>query len=606
MKSTKSNFLLLIFVFLLFSSTKVNSQSENKGVLYMGGLIYGYNHDPQKRLFKKEKQIELEGLLDKVNINLFEGIQKSYTTQTNSKGEFSLKIKTGKIYTVEFEKAGYTSCFLTIDLIGVPKEVSNKGIAFNGAEIALNSFLSKNTTQPKLPFGKIFYNTNGNYVDFEPTKSANKKKKEEFSNPTALMLRSVLKNKTKLQTSKLEQKNIEKADSKQKEESSVLENNYSSKADSIFSALKQASENDFEQTSEEEIGALENNIKEAWSQLQKEKKLAQTPDEILAVAEKEQTLKAIERQLKDAKKIIEIQKSKISSQRLMLIFATASVLLLLGFLYLGFRYNREKKKTYLLLKEKNKKITDSINYASRIQESILPSDEEIKMLLPESFVYFQPRDIVSGDFYWISHKQEKTIIACVDCTGHGVPGAFMSLIGNTLLNHIVNEKQILNAAEILKMLNEDVLNELHQNTERAQSRDGMEMALCVIDKKAQTIDFAGAMNPLYIVDNGEVSVMKPNIKSIGGFLSDNTKTEFTSQIIPIKKGMSIYMFTDGYMDQFGGPENKKFNIQNFKQMLLGINHLEMKKQKTEVEQTIQKWQGDNKQIDDMLVMGIKF
>ena len=281
------------------------------------------------------------------------------------------------------------------------------------------------------------------------------------------------------------------------------------------------------------------------------------------------------------------------------------------------------------IKAKNIQITDSINYAKRIQDSILLSEEEIQKYLPDSFIYFQPRDIVSGDFYWFSaHPQTggAIIIAAIDCTGHGVPGAFMSMIGNMLLNKIVNEKHITDPEEILNRMHIGVLTALQQEKKDAQSQDGMDMALCVIDTENKQIQYAGAMNPLYIIRNNEKSLLKkgrvssqttnipelieikPDSRSIGGISLKkeiNTERKFTTHTIDIQKGTVIYMFTDGYIDQFGGEKNTRFTSSRFKQLLLNNYNLDMQQQKISLSKTMEEWKGDLKQIDDILVMGIR-
>ena len=251
---------------------------------------------------------------------------------------------------------------------------------------------------------------------------------------------------------------------------------------------------------------------------------------------------------------------------------------------------------------------DSINYAQRIQQSILLGENEIRKYLPDSFIYYRPKDVVSGDFYWFSVINGKYIMAVVDCTGHGVPGVFMSLIGNSLLNQIVNEKQILDPALILKNLHTGVLKALHQEKEESLSEDGMEMALCVIDPSKKRVEFAGAMNPLYIVQNNSVNVVHANAQSIGGKTlrpGKDHNLNFSSQTISLAENSTVYMFTDGYMDQFGGENNKKFNTVNFKTLLLDIQSLSMQEQKFAIHNTMEDWKKSYRQVDDILVAGFK-
>ncbi len=263
-----------------------------------------------------------------------------------------------------------------------------------------------------------------------------------------------------------------------------------------------------------------------------------------------------------------------------------------------------------LIEKQKEKIIDSITYAQLIQQSILIEESEIQNHLPESFVYYQPKDIVSGDFYWFSNVNDKIIIAAVDCTGHGVPGAFMSMIGNTLLNQIVNEKHITRPSEILGRLNRGIIESMHQDKDGALSRDGMDISLCSIDYKNNQLEYAGAQNHLYMILDNEISVIKASPHTIGGgglvsIMNNPLEREFKNHVIPIKKGMSIYLSTDGFMDQFGGPERKKFGTQKFKDLFLSSKHLSMQQQKQIAAAALENWKGSTQQIDDILVIGVR-
>ena len=292
--------------------------------------------------------------------------------------------------------------------------------------------------------------------------------------------------------------------------------------------------------------------------------------------------------------------------------------LLVVLLFTWLLYNRYsvKQKLNAELNEKNKvietqkeKIIDSITYAQNIQQSILPEEQEIIKLLPDSFIYYQPKDIVSGDFYWMSSVNGKAIIAAVDCTGHGVPGAFMSMIGNTLLNQIVNEKKVTTPADILLQLHEGVCASLRQKNKRGQSQDGMDLAICVIDNQTGKIEFAGAKNSLYVLQNNAIEEFKGDKYSVGGDellkKQKDKERKYTNYSISVKKGASLYLFTDGYTDQFGGEERKKFGSQQFKTLLLSNHQLAMREQKTVIDEAFSKWKGGNAQIDDVLVIGLK-
>ncbi len=262
----------------------------------------------------------------------------------------------------------------------------------------------------------------------------------------------------------------------------------------------------------------------------------------------------------------------------------------------------ELKSANLNLNVAIEEIKDSINYAERIQSSILPETSVIKEYLPNSFILFKPRDVVSGDFYWFNQVEGKSFFACVDCTGHGVPGAFMSMIGNSLLNEIILTKKITSPSAILSSLNRSIFKVLKQNT--SESRDGMDMALCMIDSKANTLTYAGANRELLLIRKGELIEYKPTKNAIGGFTDSNTI--FKETVIDIQPNDLFYMTTDGYADQFGGEKGKKLMTKNFKDFLLQLHTLSMPTQHDELDKKIIGWMGNaHAQVDDILVIGIK-
>lgn len=260
--------------------------------------------------------------------------------------------------------------------------------------------------------------------------------------------------------------------------------------------------------------------------------------------------------------------------------------------------------------EQKQATTDSIIYARRIQTAILPPDEVRKYLLPKHFILYKPRDIVSGDFYWLTQKREKIIIVVADCTGHGVPGAFMSMLGSALLNDIVNNIEILEAGLILDELRDQVMESLRQTGQIDEAKDGMDIALCILDKKNKTLQYAGGYNPLYLIRKNELIEIKADKMPIG--ISSKAGESFTNHELNLQKGDAFYMFSDGYIDQFGGPKGKKFMTSRFKQLLLDIQNKIMFEQKEILEQTLDDWMGNTdlhgenyEQIDDIIVMGIK-
>lgn len=262
----------------------------------------------------------------------------------------------------------------------------------------------------------------------------------------------------------------------------------------------------------------------------------------------------------------------------------------------------ERKKQEQIITQKNKDITDSISYARKIQHAILPKDELIRNWLPHSFVLYLTKDIVSGDFYWFSHFDNCSIIAAVDCTGHGVPGAFMSLIGYNLLNKIVNEQKITNPGEILLELNKGVLAALHKN--ESESKDGMDIAICKINHQTGTMDYAGAMRPLWILRNGDIVEVKADKIPIGTRQTDREAIiNYTTHSISVNENDIFYIFTDGYADQFGGPKDKKYSSARFKQLLITASQLSVAEQEQHFKHEHQQWKGVNEQVDDILLIG---
>ncbi len=258
------------------------------------------------------------------------------------------------------------------------------------------------------------------------------------------------------------------------------------------------------------------------------------------------------------------------------------------------------------LDEINKDITASIRYAKRIQDAILPPDEIVKKHLPNTFVLFKPKDIVSGDFYWLEDKEDEVIFAAVDCTGHGVPGAFMSIVGHNLLDRVVSEQNITRPARILDELNKSITDTLRQkDLEDNTLRDGMDIALCTFNRKTSVLEFAGAYNPLWLVRDNEVIEIKANKFPIGNSRSGEVK-HFTNHEIPLKKGDTLYIFSDGFADQFGGPAGKKFKSSAFKQLLVKSQHLSMEQQRELLDRAIEEWRGNHEQVDDILVIGTRY
>lgn len=248
-------------------------------------------------------------------------------------------------------------------------------------------------------------------------------------------------------------------------------------------------------------------------------------------------------------------------------------------------------------------ILDSIRYAERIQSAILPPVSHLSDQLSDHFILFKPRDIVSGDFYWTTLQESKLFIAVADCTGHGVPGAFLSMLGISSMNEIINQNRQLRANQILERLRDFVIKSLHQTGSKGETQDGIEIALCIIDLQKRTMEFAGANRPVYVVSGDSIQHLKPDRMPIG--IYDYEVRPFTNQEVKLKKNDSVFLFSDGYVDQLGGPLRKTFRSRKFRKLLLDIRDKSMEDQKNILANTLEKWQGDVEQIDDILVIGIR-
>jgi PAS domain S-box-containing protein len=267
----------------------------------------------------------------------------------------------------------------------------------------------------------------------------------------------------------------------------------------------------------------------------------------------------------------------------------------------------EAKRIEMEIQEKNKKIEDSINYAKRIQKAILPDNHLIREFLPKSFIYYKPRDVVSGDFPWFFHKGDIIYIAVVDCTGHGVPGAMLSFVGYFLLNNIVDREQEVDASHVLDMLHLSVRATLKQDRANAEGRDGMDIAFIKINLKKNEVQFAGAHRPLYFIRNGELTEYKGDRKPIGGIpLGNKPEVDFVNHTVTVEKGDKIFFFSDGLPDQLGGPEKRKYGPARIREAILANNKFTMPEFNDYFENDFETWKQGTKQIDDVLLIGIEF
>ncbi len=311
-------------------------------------------------------------------------------------------------------------------------------------------------------------------------------------------------------------------------------------------------------------------------------------------------------ELNEAKSVIaqEELRNKVS-----MLAGGVAVLILLSFLL--FTRFRSKQQIAKVLENKNREITnqkdeitDSINYARRIQDSILAPVHAIKKVIPESFILYMPKDVVSGDFYWVEEENGQQIFAAVDCTGHGVPGALMSVVGFNLLNRAVKEMHLTKPSDILRELDYGVNKLLRQSESGDTVKDGMDISLCSYNPETRLLQYAGVFNPLYIVRNGQISQVKAD-KSPIGVNVDGVVDFYTNHEIPMLPGDMIYLFSDGYADQFGGPHGKKYKYKKMRELMIDISAKSVEEQEITLRGDFNYWKGSLEQVDDVLIIGMR-
>jgi len=262
----------------------------------------------------------------------------------------------------------------------------------------------------------------------------------------------------------------------------------------------------------------------------------------------------------------------------------------------------ELERKNIAITQQNQEIIDSLHYAKNIQLAVLPKPDVMKSCFTDSFVLYKPKDIVSGDFYFLEKIPGMTILAVADCTGHGVAGAFMSMVGSSLLNQIINQEKITDPGEILEHLNEGIVDALRQK--ESESHGGMDIAICCINNDRSEMKFAGANRPLWRMHGEELNILRPDKLPIGGFRPDEDRN-FTTQTMALNKGDCFYLFTDGYADQFGGPEGKKIMTKKFRELVQTMHDSPMKDQQTTLNGYFENWKGKFEQVDDVLVIGCR-
>lgn len=614
-----------VVLFLLLSLAF--SVSAQHPVFKVEGTVHGYEHNESQGLLRKSKPTVLEGTLEDAHIKVIENGYIVRELNTDEKGLFSFELSFDALYQLIISKQGYNNNQLIIDTRAFPQQIKKGGYAFSGAEFVLNSYKAGSDSSLHKKLGRLHYNPSlekfslegksqqesvGLFVATPPTDT-----------PLELLQRAIRKNNEHLREysplpnpapqftrSNNAPKSIKKAgqpvkDQPEKEPSEVEEtetsNSFNPGPVYSLSPLLPG-------TDEELIRIQEDAIRREKEQLLLDRLKSKSHEDSLRIAQREQQISHAEQEIHHARLLITTQDEKLTAQRNSLYLMISLLVITSGLLLMVIKHYRQKQKTSLLIESKNRQITDSIGYARRIQQSILISEHTICQFLPESFVFWQPKAIVSGDFYFIARTGSKYLVAAADCTGHGVPGAFMSLIGHRLLRETIVEKNNYDPAAVLEQLHTGIMDALQQSEGQEYIQDGMDIAVCLIDPQAHSLVYAGAMNPAYLLRQEGLQLLEPDLRSVGGKAlrpeSEGKKRVFTNKTIHYSPGAMLYLFTDGYMDQFGGERDQKFNTKRFKKLLTNIYHLPASQQKEIIEGTFLEWKEDYPQTDDVLLLGI--
>lgn len=603
---------LIVFIVLIYSFLGMAQRTPNR--LVISGTVLGYTYDGSKSLFKKKKATEIEGSITGVNLLVKKGNAEVSSSETGLGGEFDLSLEIGSKYLITYTKSGYGTSAFEVDLMTIPTNYSEKGLVLENIQLILNDYESDKPQDNGGSLGCVRFNEKHEKFEFEPTQYEQKKrlfKNQEDNTPLNLMLNSIGKNAEKntlfaieldIETPNTTRRYSSRSGELVEEDSLLLDSTGFSVHQQKLNEVELTEGNDL--LTKEGIAAFEKQIEEERAQLEIDKSQAITELDFFSIAAREKLLASAERELETAKAYIAEQEAKLAAKSNLisaLIGLGILLAILLGLVVVGYFI---KKKHNHVLATKNKKITDGINYAVKIQESVLLSQNQIHEIFPKHCLYYQPLDQVSGDFYWFSKVGNEAIVAAIDCTGHGVPGAFMSLIGNTLMNQIVNEKGITKPKEILRQLHDGVVNALQQYEGEA-AQDGMDASVCTINLTTKELKFCGALNEAYLVRNGQVETLIANLFSIGGTERRGDRLKLKQHKLTLAEGDRIYLFSDGYMDQFGGANDEKMNISRFKALLSNLSTVSMNNQKQEFENTLNNWRGNTPQTDDVLVIGVE-
>lgn len=613
----------VVFFLLLSLAVSVSGQHP---VFKVEGTVHGYEHNESNGLLRKNKPTLLEGTLEDAHIKVIENGNIVRELNTDEKGLFSFELSFDALYQLIISKQGYNNNQLIIDTRAFPQKIKKGGYAFTGAEFVLNSYKAGSDSSLHKKLGRLHYNPGQEKFSLEGVSQQESVGLFVATPPTdtplELLQRAIRKNNEHLREysplpnsvpqftrSNSASKNVKKVEKPVKDQSGKEPSKAEeTETSSSFNPEPVYSLSPLLPVDEELIRIQEDAIRREKEQLLLDRLKSKSLEDSLRIAQREQQISHAEQEITHARLLITTQAEKLSAQRNSLYLMISLLVITSGLLLMVIKHYRQKQKTSLLIESKNRQITDSIGYARRIQQSILISEHTICQFLPESFVFWQPKAIVSGDFYFIARTGSKYLVAAADCTGHGVPGAFMSLIGHRLLRETIVEKNNYDPAAVLEQLHTGILEALQQSEGQGNIQDGMDIAVCLIDPQAHCLVYAGAMNPAYLLKQEGLQLLEPDLQSVGGKAlrpeSEGRKRVFSNKTIHYSPGSMLYLFTDGYMDQFGGERDQKFNTRRFKKLLSNIYHLPASQQKEIIEGTFQEWKEDYPQTDDVLLLGI--
>jgi len=648
----------IVFTLLFLTSFTFLKAAKRDTVVHFSGKVYQAIIDTDKKLTYKNAIFKLlktpyellkSKTADNTTVNCVLDGNVVFLKKVKSDGEFKFELLYGKKYKIELLKEGYCLSTILVDTRYVPKSLKKRGLKIETEVDVIKK--EDGVDEFSFPMVKILFDNSS--LSFKEDEEHNlfvyselEKARIELKNNRELAKEV---NRLSGEAKKQLYKDIELERAAAKREVDRIISEAKIRADSIekrselkgatpltplinYSVSNTANSDTNEVYSSEmilpsemdmsedlELGDKKSQVQSAKKMLELAKLKAITKMDSLLIIERESKILAAENEilqteqkLKDVERTLMLQSAKAKEDKMFRNILIGGICLMLMLALILFGSIRRKKKdhqTILLQKiaveeqkhivdEKNREITDSISYAKRIQTAILPPPRLVKESLKESFILYKPKDIVAGDFYWIETVGDKVLFAAADCTGHGVPGAMVSVICNNALNRSVREYGLTDPGKILDKTREIVIQEFVKSDEDV--KDGMDIALCSIE--GTRLEYAGAHNPLWIVREDEVLETKANKQPIAKF--DNM-LPYTTHTFNLQKEDSIYIFSDGYVDQFGGEKGKKFKIKPFRSLLLSIQEKAMEEQKHIIDKAFESWRGREEQVDDVCVIGVR-